>query len=105
MSSPLAAASEGTSSNDEGALIGKDLKKRLVCCVENLMTKKTVHIVLLYAIMVRRVRADGMNRQIAVDVVDNVWWLVDVADTRSDSWRHSICSRGSPGRRRTRDVR
>lgn len=97
VTSPHARTGKSRSTNDERTLAREDFKKSLVSGVEDLVAKQVVHIVLLDSIDMGGVRADSVNAQISIDVVDHIWWLVDIADTRCNS-RDEV--RRSRGRRR-----
>lgn len=83
MTSPLAATSECGTSDDEGSLAREDFEKTLVGGIYDLVAKEVVDIILLNTVLVCRVRADGVNSKIssALDMVDDVWRVVDVART------------------------
>lgn len=71
----------------------------MVGCIKDLVTEEVVDIVLFDAICVRGVGANGVYGQVAVDVVDHVRWLVDIADARRDRGREVGLSSGLCGSR------
>jgi len=85
VTSPFASPCESGPPDDERPFPGKDLEKGLVGRIEDLVTEQAVHIILLDAVRMRGVRAYGVYGEISVDVVDDVWGLVDVPHTRRDA--------------------
>ena len=85
MAGDLTSPCESTPADDERSLAGNDLQQSLVGSIEHLMTPKIVDIVLKRAVMMGGIGTDSMASKLAVDVVDYIWWVVDIAD----SWRNS----------------
>ena len=74
-----AGAGEGGAADDEGPGGGGDGQEGGVGGLEDLVAEQVVHVVLLDAGVVRSVGADGVHGQVALDVVEDVGWVVDVA--------------------------
>ena len=67
-------------SYDERSLAREDTQKCLIGGVENLVSKKIVHIVFLRSIMMCGIRCSRMYRKIPLDIIDDIWRMVDVAN-------------------------
>lgn len=77
-------AGEGGAADNEGAFCGEDGEEGVVGCVEDLVAEEVVDVIFLDAIVVGSVGGDGVNSEVALDVVDDVWWVVDVANARGE---------------------
>lgn len=77
-----AGAGEGGAADDEGAFGGVDGEEALVGVLEDLVAEEVVHVVFLDAGVVGCVWGDGVDGQVALNVVDYVRWVIDISDTR-----------------------
>lgn len=77
-----ARAGEGGAADDEGAFCGEDGEEGVVCCVEDLVAEEVVDVIFHDAVVVGSVGGDGVDGEVALDVVDDVWGMVDVANAR-----------------------
>jgi hypothetical protein len=80
---PFAAAGEGRAPDDEGALAREDFEETLVGGVDDLVAPDVVDIVLLHAVRVCGIGTYSVHCEIALHIVDDIWWVVDVAFARS----------------------
>ncbi len=72
-------AGECRAADDEGPFRWSGRQERSVCRLQDLMAEKVVHVVFHDPVVVRCVRRHGVHGQIALDMVDNVRRVVDVA--------------------------
>lgn len=77
---------EGGPAEDEGAFVGEDIEKAMVCYVEDLVAVEVMHVIFLDAVDVCGVGGDGVHGEVVafLHVVDYVWGVVDV--TGSWGW-------------------
>lgn len=82
MTGPLTRSDESRPANDERSLAREDVEQGIVCCVEDLVTEKVVDIVFLDTVVVSGIRRDGVHRQVALHVVDNIRGMVHIPNAR-----------------------
>ena len=81
MAAEHAGAGEGGAPDDEGPFAGEDVQEGIVCRVEDLVAEEVMHVVVLGAVGVGGVGGHGVHGELALNVVDDVGRVVDVADS------------------------
>lgn len=86
------AAGEGGAADDEGSFRGHDGEEGVVGCVEDLVAEEVVDVVFGDTVVVSGVGGDGVYGEVALHVADDVWGVVDVANTGG-----GFCDQGGGG--------
>ena len=79
---PFPRAGKGGAANDEGAFPGDGGKEGVVRCVEDLVAKEVVDVIFEGAVVVGGVGGYSVGGEVALDIVDNVGGVVDIAGAR-----------------------
>lgn len=82
MAGPFPRAGEGRATDDEGTFTGHSGEEGVVGCVEDLVTVEVVDVIFDGAVVMSSVRRDSMYGEVALDIVDHVWWVINVSYTR-----------------------